>query len=455
MASYGAAGFAEYGLHANASVSAAVAGGAAGSKSSKSEEMAWEKQYERSTWDAIEEDPETGTLINRAQRRARGVAGADGESAPVQRGMMRHVFLILDMSRGMESNDLKPSRAAATVELATAFVVEFFDTNPISSLGVIIAANGVATKVSELSGNPKRHVDAIAAHCKTTGGDLSFQHCLETAARTLMLVPPYGTREVVLVHGAHASCDPGSVEDAIAETAAALVRATVISLPGEVYIATRIARETGGAYSVPENYEAFRAALMACCRPPPRRPGEEGPRSAMMHMGFPTLVMETPGLCACHALLRPRGYVCPRCDARSCEVPTVCPVCALQLVSAPSLARSYHHLFPVPVFVEVPRAGGRGELRLAEGDEGAGDGTIPPATTEHMVVEGSLLDGPPGPRVELVGDASSRCTACAFALPSEEARYVCPRCRHAFCHDCDAVIHETLHNCPTCVGLRE
>ena len=40
--------------------------------------------------------------------------------------------------------------------------------------------------------------------------------------------------------------------------------------------------------------------------------------------------------------------------ARVAELPGACHVCALMLVSSPHLARSYHHLFPVPPFTEVP-----------------------------------------------------------------------------------------------------
>jgi hypothetical protein len=36
----------------------------------------------------------------------------------VQRGMLRHVFLVVDASRAMEATDLKPSRAAVTLSLA-------------------------------------------------------------------------------------------------------------------------------------------------------------------------------------------------------------------------------------------------------------------------------------------------------------------------------------------------
>jgi hypothetical protein len=26
----------------------------------------------------------------------------------------------------------------------------------------------------------------------------------------------------------------------------------------------------------------------------------------------------------------------------------------------------------------------------------------------------------------------------------------CGQCRHLFCYDCDAFVHESLHNCPGC-----
>ena len=79
-------------------------------------------------------------------------------------------------------------------------------------------------------------------------------------------------------------------------------------------------------------------------------------------------------------------------------IPTECPVCDLPLVSAPHLARSHHHLFPVPMFVE----------KSGEGE----------------------------------------CFGCRAALTAEA--YACPRCSSAFCADCDEFVHTVLHNCPGC-----
>ena len=53
-------------------------------------------------------------------------------------------------------------------------------------------------------------------------------------------------------------------------------------------------------------------------------------------------------------LLQSGGFTCPRCKARVVDLPSTCHVCGLTLVSSSQLARSYHHLFPVKPFAEVP-----------------------------------------------------------------------------------------------------
>lgn len=47
------------------------------------------------------------------------------------------------------------------------------------------------------------------------------------------------------------------------------------------------------------------------------------------------------------------GYYCPQCYSKYCELPVECRACGLTLVSAPHLARSYHHLFPAANYKEV------------------------------------------------------------------------------------------------------
>lgn len=65
-------------------------------------------------------------------------------------------------------------------------------------------------------------------------------------------------------------------------------------------------------------------------------------------------------MCMCHvdsadegSKLTTGGYYCPQCYSKYCELPVECRACGLTLVSAPHLARSYHHLFPACNYEEI------------------------------------------------------------------------------------------------------
>jgi transcription initiation factor TFIIH subunit 2 len=83
--------------------------------------------------------------------------------------------------------------------------------------------------------------------------------------------------------------------------------------------------------------------------------GSAGTTADLMMMGFPTRLPDTspPSLCVCHSELKSEGFLCPRCLAKVCDVPTDCDICGLMIVSSPHLARSYHHLFPVKPYAAV------------------------------------------------------------------------------------------------------
>lgn len=118
-----------------------------------------------------------------------------------------------------------------------------------------------------------------------------------------------------------------------------------------------------GQFGVALNEGHFKDALFELIPPPAQRqvaratgPGAN-PAADLMMMGFPTRLPMTspPSLCVCHSELKSEGFLCPRCSAKICDVPTDCDICGLMIVSSPHLARSYHHLFPVkpykPVYV--------------------------------------------------------------------------------------------------------
>lgn len=156
------------------------------------------------------------------------------------------------------------------------------------------------------------------------------------------------------------SCDPGSISDTLEGLVTSKVRVSVVCLAAETKLARDLTIKTGGTFGVALN-EGHLRDLMWESIPPPALTGEQPnrqpapgarsnqPASDLMMMGFPTRLPDSgfATLCACHANLKPEGFLCPRCGAKLCDVPTDCDVCGLLVVSSPHLARSYHHLFPV------------------------------------------------------------------------------------------------------------
>lgn len=173
------------------------------------------------------------------------------------------------------------------------------------------------------------------------------------------------------------------------------------------------------------------------------------------------------------------AYVCPRCKAKASELPCDCAVCGLKLVLAPHLARSFHHLFPVPPFAEVLE---ETELQtnlqksnfLPEVTSSACYSFDPPAKlgykmnseTKEVNINSSLFfSSKDCDRVcfsclkkiglhEIIdnkkrrGKANNKQTDIGAA---ESLRFQCPDCLNIFCSDCDEYLHETLHNCPGCL----
>ena len=63
--------------------------------------------------------------------------------------------------------------------------------------------------------------------------------------------------------------------------------------------------------------------------------------SQSIKVGFPKLMISaTPFICACHGQPKNKFYVCPRCQAPSCEISTQCRICNILLVSSTKLSRT-------------------------------------------------------------------------------------------------------------------
>eukprot|EP00794_Sanderia_malayensis_P015253 gene15252-16827_t len=405
----------------------------------------WLSEYEK-TWEVLQEDDDGSLqatiddIIHKAKRKRLAVRKGN-----VRLGMMRHLFLIVDHSKAMTESDLlRPSRIACTEKLLEKFLMEYFDQNPISQIGMIITKNKRAEKVTDLSGNPKMHLTALRdAVDKGAVGEPSLQNSLDTAMNILKHLPNHASKEVLIIFGSLTTCDPGDIDDTIQALKNQDIRCSVVGLSAEIHICKKICKETSGSYGVILDEKHFQDLLMEHVRPPETKilptsdemtycnchfvwklslnfitefAFQKAIEASLIRMGFPTHRTDGPvSLCECHidskdcaVGLGSIGYFCPQCRSKYCELPVECKICGLTLVSAPHLARSYQHLFPLAAFKEI-------DLKTM-------------------------------PKEDL-----RKCKGCQRFL-TEQTLYQCSKCSETFCNDCDMFIHETLHACPGCTS---
>ncbi|XP_056091221.1 general transcription factor IIH subunit 2 [Rhinichthys klamathensis goyatoka] len=376
----------------------------------------WEGGYER-TWEVLKED-ESGSLKATVedilfQAKRKRVFESHGQ---VRLGMMRHLFVIIDSSRSMEDQDLKPNRLTSTLKLMEYFVEEYFDQNPISQIGIIATKNKRAEKLTDLAGNPKKHIAALKkAVDSTCVGEPSLYNSLNVAMQTLKHMPAHTSKEILVIFSSLTTCDPANIYELIKTLNGLKIRVSVIGLSAEVRVCTILTRETGGTYNVILDESHFKELLMQHVKPPPASSSSE---CSLIRMGFPQHVIASmsdqdakPSFSMSHLdstgepVLSLGGYYCPQCRAKYTELPVECKVCGLTLVSAPHLARSFHHLFPLEAFQETP-------LEEYEGER--------------------------------------FCEACQGEL-KDKSVFTCLACKKVFCVECDLFIHDTLHSCPGCM----
>ncbi len=96
----------------------------------------WEKGFERD-WEGVHEDSEgrlrTRDEEGRNQRERMGKRRLMGDGESLKRGMIRYLYLCIDLSKGMGEMDLRPSRQAATLRVVSDFIPSFFDQNPLGT----------------------------------------------------------------------------------------------------------------------------------------------------------------------------------------------------------------------------------------------------------------------------------------------------------------------------------
>ncbi|KAG6009243.1 hypothetical protein E4U21_002847 [Claviceps maximensis] len=419
-------------------------------KKGASSAQAWEQS--KRTWETnLPEEDQDGVLnltLLEAEKRRRLMR----DTTPLQRGIIRHLILVLDMSFAMTEKDLLPTRYRLMVSYAVAFVKEYFEQNPISQLGIIGMRDGVAVRISEMGGNPADHVERLrAVEGQEAQGNPSLQNALEMCRGALFHAPSHGTREVLIIYGALLSSDPGDIHETIAHLVTDKIRVSIVGLSAQVAICAELCARTNAGdnshYNIAMDEVHFRDLFMASTTPPVTRTKEQNTASLLM-MGFPSRTLAQSGtisLCACHSKPIREGYVCTRCSARVCRLPAECPACGLTLILSTHLARSYHHLFPLRNWVEVSWRDARRSVACfsclcpfpdvpkdKRATVNVGEKTKDDAAPSRQSVKPKAKGGGGG--------------------VSESGRYACQVCGHHFCIDCDVFAHEIIHNCPGCQG---
>lgn len=331
----------------------------------------------------------------------------------------------------MTEKDLRPTRFLLSLRYAAAFITEFFEQNPISQLGIIGMRDGLAKRISDLSGTAVDHLTALS-NLRTSDpqGNPSLQNALEMARAALFHAPSHGTREILVISGALLSSDPGDIHTTIASLISDHIRVSVIGLAAQVAILSEICTKTHGEYNVAMHEEHFRTLFMGVTTPPPMQSKDQS-KSSLLMMGFPDrMVAKTLTLCACHSKLSRGGYLCSRCGSKVCSLPAECPACGLTLILSTHLARSYHHLFPLKNWLEV-------SWKEA-------------AQSSSKSCFSCQSPFPPPPRRQSSNGKEKGKKRGEQKTASESHRYACGECREHFCIDCDVFAHDVVHNCPGC-----
>ena len=362
-------------------------------------QQSWELQYEK-TWNDIEEKDGSlrDTVQNIMMKQKRQFIQPDKS---FKRGIMRHVYVVIDSSASTSEADLTPNRLTVLFDLVVDFAFEFFDQNPLAQLGVLLCRDGICHIITELVGNPLIISDAIKAkRTLEPSGELSMQNALLLSDGLLQSITTHGSKEVLLLISSLSSTDPGDVLTTLDTLVSHNIRISSIHLSSELNILRVFSKHTHGATDVVMDQPHFQHLLLNHVLPPPLFGNKQ---DELLMMGFPIRCQDI-SYCVCHDDdFKKGGFICPRCLTKRCHVPSTCQICDLNLVSSSHLARSFHFIFPLPIFTGI------------------------------MATD---------------GNKNRQCFGClqSTVKPSE-----CPNCHEIYCIDCDIFLHEVLHNCPGCL----
>ncbi|KAL8908470.1 MAG: hypothetical protein Q9207_000776 [Kuettlingeria erythrocarpa] len=408
----------------------------------------------RRTWEDVEEGPDgtiSGAIDSLLQQGKRKRTLKD--TTPLQRGIIRHLIVIIDLSAAMTEKDLRPTRYLLTIRYCQDFVTEFFEQNPISQIGIIGMRDGLAVRISDMSGNPSDHISNLQALRSTDPkGQPSLQNAFDMARAALFHAPSHGTREILLLFGSLLSSDPGDIHTTITSLVNAHITTSVIGLSAQVAICLTLVKRTNPHSNPQKHYNIaldevnYRELIMRLATPPESHTQQAAAsvdnsnKSSLLMMGFPSRVTDpSPSLCACHSRPTTGGYLCSRCSSKVCSLPTTCPACSLTLILSSTKHAAYNAsdqtVGGTGNPIDAAQISTKAALSNAQNAESASAEPSAPALLKSAQVTDSTHKRRDGDQTV-----------------SESGRYECGTCGQFFCLDCDVFCHEIVHNCPGCMS---
>lgn len=413
----------------------------------------WEQALSNN-WDNDIQEDESGNIINvRQLARSRGHVQKRYVSEAVRRGLIRYLVLAIDCSTSAAEKDYRPNRIMAMKAACEKFILQYFDQNPISQLCLAQLQDSVARKITDMSGSPKVHIGRLRK-VRVTKGLASLQNTMKLAILSLRHVPNYGHRELLIVFTSLSTTDPGNIDSTIQEAIENKIRISIVSLTAEIYVCKRITQATGGIFHVAIDVKHLGEILKELTTPSPQLEGtgisvgERSIQADFVYMGFPRRVVESHASYVFdgkNTRLTCTAYVCPRCFTKAADIPTQCSSCTLQLNSSSHIARSFHHISPVPSFIDVTATIWRTLSAVEERRPGVekGGNNMDEDENEEMTSSSNVITNAYIP-------ITVNCSGCSDLLTNGDALFRCPKCSLDYCGECDNFIHETLHNCPGC-----
>jgi transcription initiation factor TFIIH subunit 2 len=227
--------------------------------------------------------------------------------------------------------------------------------------------------------------------------------------------------------------------DCFQETVALKICCSVICLSAEVHICHRLSQLTNGNFTLALDSHHFAELLQSHVTPPPELRNRSMMTARFVYLGFPKRIYDAFPMCGYDGsrldMQAGSSFQCPRCKVRNTQLPTQCRVCGLQLYSSSHIARSHHHMFPVPVFLEI---------------NGSEDSSEQSRKKLKLISNSDSTEAGSSQQEE-----AARCSGCNVSIARaagdlSSLRTACPKCASVFCVECDIFIHDSLHNCPGC-----